>query len=73
MSDENSGSKGKLIIKKQSLAIILIFTLFAGALGGVFAHNLYVTKNEFKLIKTEDFEVMNGVYNKYAKLEMRCV
>lgn len=70
MSDENSGSKGKLIIKKQSLAIILIFTLFAGALGGVFAHNLYVTKNEFKLIKTEDFEVMNGVYNKYAKLEM---
>ncbi len=70
MSEDNGSSKGKIVIKKRSFVMILVLVLLAGALGGAFSYNAYVTKNDFTLIKTEDFETINGVYSKYAKLEM---
>ena len=67
MSEEN---KGKLIIKKRSLAIVLILTLFIGGIGGAFFFRAMVGSDQYAVVSVKDLEAMNKVYGKYAKLEM---
>ncbi|MCI8631472.1 MAG: S41 family peptidase [Firmicutes bacterium] len=70
MSEDSNNGKGRLIIRKRSLILVLVLAIVAGAVCGAVSYNIYVTRNDFTLVKTEDFEIINGVYSKYAKLEM---
>lgn len=55
MSEDNGSSKGKIVIKKRSFVMILVLVLLAGALGGAFSYNAYVTKNGFYAHKDRGF------------------
>ena len=66
----NENNKGRIIIKKKALAVILVLTLFIGGLvGGLVTYTGMMQSTKYKVVNGESYDKLVYVYNKYAKLD----
>lgn len=66
---EQSGG-GQLLIRKQSLSILLILAILLGSAGGVFSYRTMIRKDGMTVVRTESYNEMQRICEKYEKLEM---
>ena len=67
---KEQGGKGQFLIRKRSLAIILILALLLGGAGGAFCYRTVVQRDGMTVVSTENYSEMQQICQKYEKLEM---